>query len=560
LDLSGVILFVNDSGLALLEAEGANGLLGKAWIDLWPESSMAVVATALRDAAAGSTTKFTASRPTEKGSPKWWEVVVAPVRDDKGCVMQIMAASRDVSKERAASETLETSALKFRALANSIAQLAWMADGSGYVFWYNDRWFDYTGSNIQEMQGWGWRSVHHPDHVDRVVRKISKCFETGEVWEDTFPLRGRDGSYRWFLSRAKPVCDDRGRVTLWCGTNTDITEELEYRQLLERKARLIELSHEAFLVRDQDDRIELWNSGCVNLFGYSREEAIGAKYDALLRTDFPGGKSEIEAALKESGEWSGEVRHQAKDGAAVLVESRLQLIENGGASVVIECDRDTSERRANDDLRNVLIGELCHRVKNSLAIVQAIATQTGRRATSVAQFLADFGGRIEAMSAAQNLLTDADWSGVDLRRLMATLTTEAFGRRACVHLQGGSVVLGAQTAMQLALILHELATNALKHGSLSDPNGRLDVTWRESPQDPSKIDILWRESGGPAVDPPLGKGFGLSLIERSKNMPFFSVDLAFEPTGAVCKIRVDMRSADTRATAYFRALKKIDAT
>lgn len=113
---------------------------------------------------------------------------------------------------------------RFHTMANSISQLAWMADASGHIFWYNDRWFDYTGTTLEAMAGWGWQTVHHPDHVQRVVDKIRHCFESGQVWEDTFPLRSRDGAYRWFLSRAVPIRDAAGTVVRWFGTNTDVTE------------------------------------------------------------------------------------------------------------------------------------------------------------------------------------------------------------------------------------------------------------------------------------------------------------------------------------------------
>ncbi|MBD2121327.1 PAS domain S-box protein [Trichocoleus sp. FACHB-262] len=119
---------------------------------------------------------------------------------------------------------LQESEERFRTLADNISQLAWMANENGWIFWYNRRWFDYTGTTLGEMQGWGWQQVHHPDHVDRVVKHIRHCFETGEQWEDTFPLRGRDGTYRWFLSRAIPIRDEQGRILQWFGTNTDITE------------------------------------------------------------------------------------------------------------------------------------------------------------------------------------------------------------------------------------------------------------------------------------------------------------------------------------------------
>ncbi|WP_395406369.1 PAS domain-containing protein [Pseudoduganella sp. UC29_106] len=83
-----------------------------------------------------------------------------------------------------------------------------MADADGYIFWYNSRWFEYTGTTLQEMQGWGWTKVHHPDHVDRVLALYRKrIVEDQETWEDTFPLRGADGHYRWFLSRAVPIRD-----------------------------------------------------------------------------------------------------------------------------------------------------------------------------------------------------------------------------------------------------------------------------------------------------------------------------------------------------------------
>ncbi len=116
---------------------------------------------------------------------------------------------------------------QFRVLANAVPQLVWMADAGGSIHWYNQRWYDFTGTTLDEMRGWGWTKVHHPDHVERVVGRIRHCFETGEPWEDTFPMRGADGNYRWFLSRALPIRHDDGSVAGWFGTNTDITEQLK---------------------------------------------------------------------------------------------------------------------------------------------------------------------------------------------------------------------------------------------------------------------------------------------------------------------------------------------
>ncbi|WP_373048981.1 ATP-binding protein [Vulgatibacter sp.] len=118
------------------------------------------------------------------------------------------------------------------ALADNIAQLAWIADESGWIYWYNRRWLEYTGMGFEEMQGWGWRKVHHPDHVNRVEQRYRTCIESGDAWEDTFPLRRHDGTYRWFLSRAKPIHDESGKVLRWFGTNTDVTRQRETEEAL----------------------------------------------------------------------------------------------------------------------------------------------------------------------------------------------------------------------------------------------------------------------------------------------------------------------------------------
>jgi PAS domain S-box-containing protein len=117
----------------------------------------------------------------------------------------------------ASDKALRESEAGFRELADNISQLAWTADAAGSIYWYNKRWHDYTGTSLEEMQGWGWQKVHHPEHVERVVHRIRQSFESGTPWEDTFPLRGRDGCYRWFLSRAG-IADgklDELTVALW---------------------------------------------------------------------------------------------------------------------------------------------------------------------------------------------------------------------------------------------------------------------------------------------------------------------------------------------------------
>jgi PAS domain S-box-containing protein len=168
-----------------------------------------------------------------------------------GSVLGILIAAaagwsvhRDSSGRSVAEEALREAGERFRTLANNISQLAWMADEKGDIFWYNQRWFDYTGTTLEEMSGLGWQKVHHPDHVQQVATKIIKCFQSGEVWEDTFPLRGRDGNYRWFLSQAVPIRDPEGKVRRWFGTSTDITERKQSEEHLVRTVGELERSND----------------------------------------------------------------------------------------------------------------------------------------------------------------------------------------------------------------------------------------------------------------------------------------------------------------------------
>ena len=133
-------------------------------------------------------------------------------------------------------QALRESEERFRTLADNMSQFAWTCDVLGNVTWYNQRWYDYTGSTFEEMQGVGWKKVQHPDHVDRVVQGIARSRDTGEPWEDTFPLRGKDGEYRWFLSRARPIRDEQGNVVRWFGTNTDVTEQREMANQIAQQA------------------------------------------------------------------------------------------------------------------------------------------------------------------------------------------------------------------------------------------------------------------------------------------------------------------------------------
>jgi PAS domain S-box-containing protein len=198
-----------------------------------------------------------ASQRTDITEDRWWVTYWHPLRDPIGEIIGVNVAAEEITERKRAEAVLATndkalreSELRFRELADHISQFAWTADAKGWIYWYNKRWHDYTGTTLEDMQGWGWQKVHHPEHVDRVVERIRQSFETGTPWEDTFPLRGKDGNYRWFLSRALPIRNEEGDVVRWFGTNTDITEQIEAENALRAsQASLIEAEKLAALGR-----------------------------------------------------------------------------------------------------------------------------------------------------------------------------------------------------------------------------------------------------------------------------------------------------------------------
>lgn len=188
------------------------------------------------------------------GSQKSILVSAFPLRNSFGNIERAVTTVVDVTEQRKAENTLREREREFRTMVDSIPQLAWMADDKGEIFWYNQRWYEYTGTTFEEMQREGWRAIHHPDHTDWVSRQIKQSFETGDFWEDSFPIRSKTGEYRHFLSQAVPIRDESGKVVRWFGTSTDITEQLRVREAEARAIREL-AAREAAEAREEQLRL-----------------------------------------------------------------------------------------------------------------------------------------------------------------------------------------------------------------------------------------------------------------------------------------------------------------
>jgi PAS domain S-box-containing protein len=270
LDADGRVASWNE-GAQRIKGYAAEEILGQSFTRFYPQEALDARFPQYELEVAARDGRFEDEgwRVRKDGSRFWANVVITALRNADGRLIGFAKVTRDLTTrlqaeeqarrlaaEEAAhaeaarrsaelarlNEQLATQEARFRTLANAIPQLAWTTDPSGARHWFNERWYEYTGTTLEEVRGWGWQKVHHPDHMQRVVAGIRRSLELGEPWEDTFPLRGADGQYRWFLSRALPIRDDEGGIVGWLGTNTDITEQ---KRAEEERARLYEAEHAA---------------------------------------------------------------------------------------------------------------------------------------------------------------------------------------------------------------------------------------------------------------------------------------------------------------------------
>jgi PAS domain S-box-containing protein len=192
---------------------------------------------------------------------------------------------REVEERKQAEETLRQSEERFRTMANALPQLAWIAKSDGYIFWYNQRWYDYTGTTPEEMEGWGWQSVHDPEVLPQVLEQWKGSIATGMPFDMVFPLRGSDGQFRPFLTRVMPLKDASGKVIQWFGTNTDITERKQAEDEIKKSLDAVRRSEEqlqvlmqnvgsAVALIDEAGKFPFINREFLRIFGLDSESDI----------------------------------------------------------------------------------------------------------------------------------------------------------------------------------------------------------------------------------------------------------------------------------------------
>ena len=286
------------------------------------------------------------------------------------------------------------------------------------------------------------------------------------------------------------------------------------------------------------------NDSFLTLAGYSRKEVLGQSFDLLLgRPADPSALAQVEAAFAGSSDSDFEICFRRKDGTTFWAAVFISPVRDKSSDIVqyfasfVDVTKHVQEK---DHLR-FLLAELNHRTQNTLATVQAIAVQTLRGAADK-EVVDAFEGRILALSKAHSLLGSKHWEAVGLHEIIDRIL-QPFGlndrRVAHFSIKGDDVRLQPKAALTLAMVFHELATNAAKHGALSnDAAGKIDIAWQVEPTPQGdRMRLRWQESGGPPVTPPGRKGFGSRLIEGGLAQDLDGeVRLDYDPAGLVCQI------------------------
>jgi PAS domain S-box-containing protein len=331
----------------------------------------------------------------------------------------------------------------------------------------------------------------------------------GGRYEAEFRIRrADDGAERWVVTTGRVLFDDAGRPTRGVGTLRDTTArhaaEAAVRESEARYRALVETSPDAVYAH-RDGTIVLANRQAAALFGAPGAEALAGRrvFDLVDAASLAAARART-ASLTKPGDRAelAALTYRRLDGTAFPVEAAAAAVRLDGRVVVQVVFRDVSARHAAEERQRLLTRELSHRVKNTLAVVQGIASQTltgGRDLVDARTVLAR---RLRALANAHGLLTASEWRGASLAALVGDELEPYDGR--AVLLASEDVTLGPRAALTLALVLHELTTNAAKHGALSVPGGRVELSWSGAAASDDTFRLAWREAGGPRVRPPTG--------------------------------------------------------
>lgn len=487
------------------------------------------------------------------GVYRWFALRAVPLRDPtSGNRMTWIGTAMDIEDRKIAEASLAESEERFRTLASSLPGFVWSADRDGSITYVNKAWSEFTGLPVENAYGRRWVEAIHPEDVMPTLKIWENVRVLGMQYDTEFRYRRFDGAYKWHLVRARPYRNPAtGEVTAWFGNSTDIHEHKIAELALQENEQRLRATYEHTAIGiseiEADGHFLSANEWLCALTGYSRDELLERRcHDLIHPDDVPTDLEQFHRLMSgEFDTYALEQRLLHRDGQVLWVAISASRVDDefGRPRYGIKVFRDISARKRAEEVRTLLIHELNHRVKNTLSTVQSIVSQSLRKAKADPQVREDIETRLFALSRAHDVLTKEAWEGAWLADILSEAIAP-YRREGSERFRvgGPDVRLNTSQALAMAMAFQELATNAVKYGSLSVEDGTVTITWSvEAPPPGRRLRLSWKESGGPPVEPPRQRGFGTRLIERGLAAELEGdVRIDFNPDGVECRADVPL--------------------
>lgn len=314
-----------------------------------------------------------------------------------------------------------------------------------------------------------------------------------------------------------------------------------------RYRAIVDTAVDAIVVIDERGRIEAFNPAAERLFGYTAVEMIGHNVNMLMPEPYHGEHDGYLARYRDTGERriigvGREVNGLRADGSTFPLELSIAEWRDRDKRFFTGVMRDITERRRAEELQRLLVNELNHRVKNTLATVQSVAGQTLRNAADLGDARESLTTRLLALSRGHDILTRESWDGAELADIVAAVVA-SHGEVERFSIEGPPVRLAPKAALALSMALHELMTNAAKYGALSNADGHVRLVWKRvaTADAQERLNMTWEEINGPVVSRPTRQGFGTRLITGGLARELGgNVRLDYPPGGVVCEIDAEL--------------------
>jgi PAS domain S-box-containing protein len=444
-------------------------------------------------------------------------------------------------------------AIRVKALSDVSPQVVFTADARGNIDWLNGYWRNLTGRDIAHTTGAGWLRAVHPADVRRAVTAWRAALAeaaaggAGEFHVELRLLRAEDRAWRWFFCRAAPIRDSDGEVTAWAGVALDFDELRRAREALAEQSQRLQATYSnapvGLCLLDRRLRFLAVNTLFAEIQGAAAEEHLGHGLAELAPRLAAMLVPRLQRLIADGEPLSGveiDVTQPPLDGLdqprRVLLCGFHPVLGEGGEVVAVSGSMlDITARKRAEEAEQMLSREVDHRAKNVLAVVRSLVRISAAEAPDDVEALVQvLEGRISAVARVHTILSHTGWEGADLRDI-ALEETAAYGSR--VRREGPPLRLIAQAAQAFAMVLHELLTNAAKHGCFSAPEGHLVLRWERVGRG---AQLSWTEHGGPILaGPPSRSGFGTQLIDANAGTPLDGhIERYWEAAGLRCVLHI----------------------